>query len=67
MLIAPGSPEALTDGFAAAMNHLLRFPADAARLGADGRRRVEEHFDWDKKIDQMLAVYNAAFASEVPA
>jgi glycosyltransferase involved in cell wall biosynthesis len=60
ILVAPSSTLAIIDGFAAGMQRLIDFPAVRQELGKCGRRRVEEQFDWDKKIDHMLQVYRHA-------
>jgi len=49
LLVPPGEPEAL----AAALLRLLDDPEYAARLGAAGRRRTEEHLNWDHVIGRM--------------
>jgi glycosyltransferase involved in cell wall biosynthesis len=59
-LIEPSSREAMVQGFAAAMSKLVREPQLRDQLGANGRQRVEQSFDWDKKIDRMLAIYREA-------
>lgn len=45
-----------------ALERLLRDPALAARLGAAGRRRVEECFDQQKQIDRLEAIYHEVMA-----
>lgn len=47
--------------------HLRRLAADADlrhAMGRNGRRYVEEHFDWERTLDQMEALY--AELSEFP-
>ena len=39
------------------MNRLVGEPGLCDRLGASGRQRVEQQFDWDKKIDRILEIY----------
>jgi len=56
-LIEPLSREALVQGFAAAMNKLVADLELRDRMGASGRARVEQQFDWDKKIDRILEIY----------
>jgi len=56
-LIEPSSREAMVEGFAAAMAKLVVEPRLRDELGSRGRERVEEHFDWDKKIDRILEIY----------
>lgn len=52
LLVPPGDSAAL----AAALLRLLGDPAQAARLGAAGRRRVEQHLNWDRVVDRMSPV-----------
>lgn len=56
-LVEPSSREALVQGFAAAMTKLVDDPQLRDRLGASGRARVEQQFDWDKKIDRIVEIY----------
>jgi glycosyltransferase involved in cell wall biosynthesis len=56
-LVEPTSREGLIDGFAAAMRTLISNPELAVRMGAAGRARVEEHFNWKRKIDRILEIY----------
>jgi len=60
ILVDPISEEAMVEQFAHAMRKLLLEPALADRMGAAGRRRVEQSFTWDKKIDAMLETYRDA-------
>jgi glycosyltransferase involved in cell wall biosynthesis len=56
-LIEPSSREALVQGFAAAMTKLVAQPQLREQLGANGRKRVEQQFDWDTKIDRIVEIY----------
>lgn len=71
---AGGIPEAVVDGetgrvvpvrdpaaLAAALGEVLGSDALAARLGAAGRRRFEEHFTDDRMVEASLAVYSGAW------
>jgi len=57
ILVAPESREALIGGFARAMNSLANDRSRSANLGRAGRERVERMFDWETKVDHVLAVY----------
>ncbi len=59
-LIEPSSRETMVQGFVAAMSKLVQEPRLRDQLGANGRQRVEQSFDWDKKIDRMLEIYGEA-------
>ena len=56
LLVASGHVEA----FANALESLFRDPHLRARLGAAGRRNVEERFDVDKTAGQLLELVEAA-------
>ena len=56
-LVEPQSPEAIIEGFAAAMFELAGSPALRRRLGAHGLERVRREFDWEIKVDRMLDLY----------
>jgi glycosyltransferase involved in cell wall biosynthesis len=45
-----------------ALARLAQSPELRERLGAAGRRRVEESFDWERKIDRILEIYRQASA-----
>jgi glycosyltransferase involved in cell wall biosynthesis len=45
------------DGLAQALLELLRNPAKRSRMGAAGRSRVLEHFNWSRHTDNWLDVY----------
>ncbi|GGG93444.1 glycosyltransferase family 4 protein [Silvibacterium dinghuense] len=62
-LVDPSSREAVVQGFAEAMRQLIAQPELRDQLGAKGRQRVEQHFDWQKKIDRILEIYQRAVAT----
>jgi glycosyltransferase involved in cell wall biosynthesis len=57
-LVAPGDAEEL----ARALGRLLDDPERRARLGAAGRRRVEELFSWKAVAEKTAAAYDDAIA-----
>jgi len=65
ILIDPASRAAIIDGFAKAMQRLLDSPELQRQLGASGKQRVQQHFDWEKKVDRMLEIYAMALSYEV--
>ena len=63
-LVAPSNLETLTGGFANAMQRLADDPELRARMGQAGRARVEQLFDWEKKVDRMLTIYREALTAD---
>jgi glycosyltransferase involved in cell wall biosynthesis len=60
ILVKPSSREALVDGFATAMSRLATSARLRTRLGDAGCARAREQFDWERKIDQILKLYQLA-------
>jgi len=48
-----------TDDLARSLLLLLGDPAEAARLGEAGRRKVEERYGWDRLAERTLAIYRS--------
>jgi glycosyltransferase involved in cell wall biosynthesis len=65
VLVKPDSREGFVDGLAAAMVTLARSPELRLAMGRAGRRKVVAEFDWDVKVERMLAVYRAVTDSSV--
>ena len=59
ILVEPRSREALVEGFANAMRTLIESPALCRSLGSAGREKVEQHYDWERRIDAMLTLYQS--------
>lgn len=53
LLVPPTDPDAIAE----AIRHLLDNPAEAARLGAAGRKRVRR-FDWDHAAAEIDAIFD---------
>ena len=62
-LLAPNDPDEL----AAVIQALLENPALAKRLGAMGRKRVEELFDSRKTLRELIALFEERIAPGVEA
>jgi len=58
ILVEPQSPEQLTRDLMEAMVRLARDDDAQLRLGRAGRRKVEREYDWEKKLDRMLQIYD---------
>lgn len=64
ILVPPHDEESFIAGLADAMVRLAKDPGLRRRLGEGGRQRVVNEFDWERKVDHMLAVYAAVRAGE---
>ncbi len=67
ILVAPTDREGFVSAFAAAMARLAGDSELRRRLGAAGRSKVSQLYDWDRKTDQILEIYEAALASNASA
>lgn len=55
------------EGLAAAIGTLLANPALRARMGAAGRRRVQQLFTWDRSVARLQSLYDGALGNAAPA
>ena len=58
--VQPGNPEQVVTDLGRALETLAGDPALRQRLGEAGRQRVQERFDWDKRGEQMMEIYQRA-------
>ena len=42
---------------AQAIEYLLTHPEEARQMGENGRRAVEEKYNWEKETEKLLALY----------
>lgn len=66
ILVPPVSRQRLEAGFADAMAELAASPERRRELGGGGRRRIENEFDWEIKVDRMVEIYRSAIHIGVP-
>jgi len=66
ILVEPSSRESLIAGFVDGMEALANSPELRARLGQAGHARARQYFDWDRKIDQLISIYEKALKSRKP-
>jgi glycosyltransferase involved in cell wall biosynthesis len=57
ILVAPTSPETFVTELTAAMFKLAESSDLRSQLGQAGRQRVLAHFDWERKVDQIIDIY----------
>ncbi len=65
--ISPTTPEQVVEHLAEAMTQLAQQPDLRQKMGAAGRHRVKEHFDWDQKINQQISLYEEVLAGTAGA
>jgi glycosyltransferase involved in cell wall biosynthesis len=58
VLIPPDGREALIQGFADAMTRLAAAPELRREMGRRGREKVMRDFDWEVKVDRVIALYD---------
>lgn len=62
ILVEPVSHDKFVNGLAVAMETLAQDPELRQRMGKAGQTKVQEQFDWAKKIDKIIALYTQAIA-----
>lgn len=68
ILVAPASREAFVSGLTDAMLKLAASPELRQKMGRAGIERIRQHFDWERKIDRIVEIYQqtAAGAQKEP-
>jgi glycosyltransferase involved in cell wall biosynthesis len=56
-LVEPASKEGFVKGLTDARLKLTQSPELRPSMGCAGRERVREHFDWERKVDRILEIY----------
>lgn len=57
ILVEPDSPEGFVKGLTDAMLKIAQSPELRQSMGSAGYSRVREHFDWERKVDRMIEIY----------
>jgi glycosyltransferase involved in cell wall biosynthesis len=57
ILVEPTSKEGFVQGLTDAMLKLAHSPELRQSMGGVGRERVRQHFDWERKVDRILEIY----------
>ena len=57
ILVEPASKEGFVQGLADAMLKLAHSPELRQSMSCAGRERVRQHFDWERKVDRILEIY----------
>ena len=67
LLVRPTDEAGFVRGLSEAMQRLIDDPALADRMGAAGRKRIEQHFAWQAKGRRLVEIYEEALADTAPA
>jgi glycosyltransferase involved in cell wall biosynthesis len=59
ILVKPESREALISGFSDAVLTLAKSEPLRKRMGQAGRERARQNFDWERKIDRIMDIYDS--------
>lgn len=63
LLVHPSPPDTFPDRLADAIVTLAADPERARRMGAAGRERILDSFDWNKKVDRILEIFDEVAAT----
>ncbi len=58
ILVAPANRDSFIAGLAHAMQTLALDPALRRTLGDAGRAKVMREYDWERKVDRILEIYD---------
>lgn len=67
LALPPTGPEAVVEGLVAALRDLVRNPEIWRQRGEAGRRRAEERYAWDAKVESTIELYRDLLADPVAA
>ncbi|UCE64816.1 MAG: glycosyltransferase family 4 protein [Nitrospirota bacterium] len=56
--IEPSGPEAVVNGLARAFTDLVRDPESWRQRGEEGRRRAEQQYGWEAKVEAAVRLYD---------
>ncbi|MEG4628662.1 glycosyltransferase family 4 protein [Microcoleus sp. AR_TQ3_B6] len=57
ILVKPASKEGFVNGLTDGMLKLAQPPELPQSMGSAGGERVREHFDWERKVDRIVEIY----------
>lgn len=67
ILIEPRDPQSFIHNMTEAMIKLAADPTLREKMGKAGRRKIEEQYDWERKVDQILKLYREVMNDVRPA
>ncbi len=62
ILVEPSSRDAFIEELASAMIKMVNNPELRQKMGEAGARKVQQEFDWEKKVDTILEIYQDSIA-----
>ena len=62
LLVDPLNPSAIAE----AIDYLISHPEEAERMGRNGRRAVEEQFNWEHEATKLIDFYNRVLSLSSP-
>lgn len=62
-LIDPTSTDSFVNGLTDAMLKLTQSPELRLSMGRAGQERVRKYFDWERKVDRILEIYQVTFSA----
>lgn len=65
LLVEPRNRQHFVEGLAGAILRLVRSPALRSELGASGRRKAVERFDYERRAERLIEVYDLAAGREL--
>jgi len=66
ILVEPASKEGFINGLTDAMLKLAKSPKLRQSMGTAGRERVRQNFDWERKVDRILEIYQETLTHSPP-
>jgi len=63
ILIKPTSRQEFVHGLTEAMLKLSQSPELRQKMGHAGQERIRQHFDWERKVDRMIEIYQQTSAA----
>ena len=67
ILVSPDSRSAMVSGFKDALLKLANEPQLAVEMGVRGRQKIEVEYDWERKIDKIMQIYQQLLADTQPS
>lgn len=57
LLVKPTSRQDMVESFRDNILRLAKQPDQAKKMGKNGRKKIEQEYDWEKKVDKVVEIY----------